>query len=74
MVSYGHFRPPSPYICTVSNILKGIEIPAYIIGALTAGGGTFGYIKTGSVPSVVAGVTVGTLVYSHSISLPPNSG
>lgn len=39
----------------------GIEIPAYIIGALTAGGGTFGYIKTGSIPSVVAGVTVGTL-------------
>jgi uncharacterized membrane protein (UPF0136 family) len=42
--------------------LKGIEIPAFVIGALTAGGGTFGYIKTGSIPSVVAGVTVGTLV------------
>jgi len=39
----------------------GIELPAYIIGALTAGGGTFGYIKTGSVPSIAAGVTVGTL-------------
>jgi len=39
----------------------GIETPAYLIGALTAGGGTFGYIKTGSIPSVVAGVTVGTL-------------
>ena len=42
--------------------IKGIEVPAYIIGALTAGGGTFGYIKTGSIPSVAAGVTVGTLV------------
>ncbi|TVY88465.1 TMEM14 protein-like protein [Lachnellula willkommii] len=41
--------------------LQGIEIPAYIIGALTAGGGTFGYVKTGSLPSVIAGVTVGTL-------------
>lgn len=41
---------------------QGIETPAYILGALTAGGGTFGYIKTGSIPSVVAGVTVGTLV------------
>lgn len=39
----------------------GIETPAYIIGALTAGGGTFGYVKTGSVPSIVAGLTVGTL-------------
>jgi len=39
----------------------GIELPAYIIGAITAGGGTFGYVKTGSIPSVVAGVTVGTL-------------
>ncbi|CZR50612.1 related to UPF0136 domain protein [Phialocephala subalpina] len=39
----------------------GIETPAYILGALTAGGGTFGYIKTGSIPSAVAGVTVGTL-------------
>jgi len=39
----------------------GIETPAYILGALTAGGGTFGYIKTGSIPSIVAGVTVGSL-------------
>jgi len=39
----------------------GIELPAYVIGALTAGGGTFGFIKTGSVPSIVAGVTVGVL-------------
>jgi len=39
----------------------GIETPAYILGALTAGGGTFGYIKTGSIPSVAAGLTVGTL-------------
>jgi len=39
----------------------GIEVPAFIIGALTAGGGTFGYIKTGSIPSIVAGLTVGTL-------------
>lgn len=39
----------------------GIETPAYILGALTAGGGTMGYVRTGSVPSIVAGVTVGTL-------------
>jgi len=40
---------------------QDISLPAYIIGALTAGGGTFGYIKTGSIPSIVAGLTVGTL-------------
>jgi len=39
----------------------GIETPAYILGALTAGGGTMGYIRTGSIPSIAAGVTVGTL-------------
>jgi len=41
--------------------MAGIETIAYIIGALTAGGGTFGYIKTGSVPSIAAGGTVGIL-------------
>jgi len=39
----------------------GIETPAFIIGALTAGGGSYGYFKTGSIPSVAAGLTVGTL-------------
>ncbi|KAI0996950.1 hypothetical protein K3495_g11234 [Podosphaera aphanis] len=39
----------------------GIETPAYILGALTAGGGTLGYVRTGSIPSVAAGVTVGAL-------------
>ncbi|KAL3418997.1 TMEM14-like protein [Phlyctema vagabunda] len=38
-----------------------LETPAYIIGVLTAGGGTFGFIKTGSVPSIAAGLTVGIL-------------
>jgi len=39
----------------------GIELPAFILGALTAGGGTYGFLKTGSVPSIAAGVTVGAL-------------
>ncbi|CCD45469.1 hypothetical protein BofuT4_P044870.1 [Botrytis cinerea T4] len=39
----------------------GIELPAYILGALTAGGGTMGYVRTGSIPSVAAGLTVGSL-------------
>ncbi|KAJ4288015.1 hypothetical protein N0V90_012031 [Kalmusia sp. IMI 367209] len=32
-----------------------------ILGALTAGGGITGYVRTGSIPSVAAGVSVGTL-------------
>ncbi|KAI1323231.1 transmembrane proteins 14C-domain-containing protein [Xylariaceae sp. FL0255] len=34
---------------------------AYLLGALTAGGGTMGYVRTGSVPSIAAGMTVGLL-------------
>lgn len=32
---------------------------ALILGALTAGGGITGYVRTGSIPSVTAGCTVG---------------
>ncbi|KAI1120913.1 transmembrane proteins 14C-domain-containing protein [Nemania abortiva] len=38
-----------------------LENIAYVLGALTAGGGTMGYVRTGSVPSIAAGVTVGLL-------------
>lgn len=34
---------------------------AYILASLTAGGGTMGYVRTGSVPSIAAGVSVGAL-------------
>ncbi|PUU81169.1 transmembrane proteins 14C-domain-containing protein [Tuber borchii] len=37
------------------------DLPAFIIGTLCALGGTFGYVKTGSIPSVAAGITVGAL-------------
>lgn len=33
----------------------------YLLAALTAGGGITGYVRTGSVPSVAAGCTVGAL-------------
>ncbi|KAK3693881.1 transmembrane proteins 14C-domain-containing protein [Podospora appendiculata] len=39
----------------------GLELPSYILGALTATGGIIGFAKTGSVPSIVAGVGVGIL-------------
>ncbi|KAH7124000.1 transmembrane proteins 14C-domain-containing protein [Dendryphion nanum] len=34
---------------------------ALALGTLTAGGGITGYVRTGSIPSVAAGVTVGSL-------------
>ncbi|KAL9598901.1 MAG: hypothetical protein Q9219_004166 [cf. Caloplaca sp. 3 TL-2023] len=34
---------------------------SYILALLTAGGGITGYARTGSVPSIAAGVTVGAL-------------
>ncbi|KAH8732839.1 transmembrane proteins 14C-domain-containing protein [Phaeosphaeriaceae sp. PMI808] len=34
---------------------------ALILGALTAGGGITGYARTGSIPSIAAGITVGAL-------------
>ncbi|KAB5580568.1 transmembrane proteins 14C-domain-containing protein, partial [Coniochaeta sp. 2T2.1] len=35
--------------------------PAFILSALTATGGIIGYARTGSLPSVIAGVSVGAL-------------
>ena len=63
--------PPDVYKVQLANELQGLELPAYIIGALCASGGTFGYIKTGSIPSVTAGVTVGVLVRSNTPSTHP---
>jgi hypothetical protein len=57
MVSFNY-----DYAASIRLTAQGIELPAYIIGALTAGGGTFGYLKTGSLPSIIAGLTVGSLV------------
>ncbi|KAI1862922.1 hypothetical protein JX265_008968 [Neoarthrinium moseri] len=43
------------------SIWQGIENIAYVLGGLTATGGTIGFLKTGSIPSVAAGWTVGLL-------------
>lgn len=55
---------------------QGIETPAFILGLLTAGGGITGYVRTGSIPSVTAGVTVGALVSwsFHTNLICPNRG
>lgn len=41
---------------------QSLDNVALFLGALTAGGGITGYVRTRSVPSIVAGVTVGSLV------------
>lgn len=46
---------------------QSLDTVALVLGALTAGGGITGYARTGSVPSIAAGVTVGSLVRPHSI-------
>ncbi|KAI1398201.1 TMEM14-domain-containing protein [Hypoxylon fuscum] len=38
-----------------------VKTIAYVLGGLTASGGTVGFVKTGSVPSIAAGMTVGIL-------------
>lgn len=47
-----------------------IDTIALVLGALTAGGGIAGYARTGSVPSVAAGVTVGSLVRLRTLFQP----
>ncbi|KAK8164194.1 upf0136 domain-containing protein [Phyllosticta citrichinensis] len=38
-----------------------LETIAYVLATLTAGGGITGYARTGSIPSIAAGLTVGSL-------------
>ncbi|KAF3762382.1 hypothetical protein M406DRAFT_357430 [Cryphonectria parasitica EP155] len=39
----------------------GLETPSYVLAALTASGGIFGYARTRSLPSIIAGCSVGLL-------------
>jgi uncharacterized membrane protein (UPF0136 family) len=41
--------------------VQGLELPSYILAALTATGGAIGYAKTKSKPSLIAGTAVGLL-------------
>jgi len=44
---------------------QSTDTPALILGVLCGAGGSIGYIKTGSVPSLVAGLFIGAL-YTYS--------
>ena len=52
-------RSANPYLVTPQD-QRSTE--AFLLALLTAGGGLTGYIRTGSIPSVVAGTGVGALV------------
>ena len=47
--------------CTQSLTDPKSDLPALILGVLCAFGGTMGYVRQGSVPSIVAGISVGAL-------------
>jgi uncharacterized membrane protein (UPF0136 family) len=49
--------------------MQGLEGPSFILAALTASGGIIGYARTGSLPSVIAGCTVGALCKSRTPSI-----
>jgi uncharacterized membrane protein (UPF0136 family) len=55
---------------SAANATQGLENIAYVLGSLTAGGGTIGFLKSGSVPSIAAGWTVGLLCMCR-LPLPP---
>ncbi|CAD0113187.1 unnamed protein product [Aureobasidium uvarum] len=55
------FAPPSAPSGYLADLLPSLDTVAFILAALTAGGGTTGYVRTGSVPSIAAGVSVGAL-------------
>lgn len=46
------------------NSTQGLELPSYILSALTAAGGVAGYARTKSKPSIIAGTAVGLLCTS----------
>jgi Transmembrane proteins 14C len=63
-----HFNPYIGLILINGDLSQGSETPAYILSALVSVGGIIGYARTGSIPSITAGLTVGALV-----SIPPPS-
>ena len=54
--------------------MQSLDTIAFILGAITAGGGITGYVRTGSIPSITAGVTVGALVHTIETLSPTTCG
>lgn len=50
--------------------MEGTKIYFLIFGALTIAGGIIGYVKAGSVPSIIAGSITGILLLVAAVLLP----
>jgi uncharacterized membrane protein (UPF0136 family) len=55
---------------TIPRMLGPAKIYFILFGALTIAGGVIGYVKAGSVPSIVAGVITGVLLIAAGFLLP----
>lgn len=56
------FKLKLQYLMKAPTPDSGASNEAFFLALLTAGGGITGYVRSGSVPSVAAGLTVGALV------------
>jgi uncharacterized membrane protein (UPF0136 family) len=55
---------------TIARMLGPAKIYFILFGALTVAGGVIGYVKAGSVPSIIAGVITGVLLIAAGFLLP----
>merc|ERR1712000_343515 len=53
--------PTSHKTINMASSPEALSTISYVMGAMTAGGGIMGYAKTRSLPSIIAGCTVGLL-------------
>lgn len=63
------FPPGSPWLTGRQS--QHLELSSYALATLTAGGGLMGYVRSGSVPSLVAGSAVGLLCAPAPLSPRP---
>ena len=52
----------APANTAATTTTQPLDSIGFILGAITAAGGTIGFVKSGSIPSIAAGLSVGALV------------
>jgi uncharacterized membrane protein (UPF0136 family) len=67
-----HWTSPACWITSaaIARMLGPAKIYFFIFGALTIVGGVIGYVKAGSVPSIIAGTITGVLLLVAGFILP----